>query len=128
MRARLGAVRLVAGPMVQLGEVTQKNAPKMVLVSTPRAGGAITTRNFIPHRCHRPIGVLAAVTDGIACLLAEGSAARMARVPPGSPKSLSIEHPTGEVTVIATLDAEGNVASARVLHTTRRLYDGEVFV
>ena len=57
----------------------------------------------------------------------EGPAARMARVPPGSPKSLSIEHPTGEFTVIATLDGEGQVASAGVLRTARKLCDGVVF-
>jgi 4-oxalomesaconate tautomerase len=127
LRERVETVRLVAGPMMNLGDVAQKSVPKMVLVSPPRAGGAIATRSFIPHKCHQAIGVFAAVTVGTACLLPEGPASRIAHVPAGSPKTLSIEHPTGEFTVVATLDGDGAIVSTGVLRTARKLYDGVVF-
>jgi 2-methylaconitate cis-trans-isomerase PrpF len=55
-----------------LGDVSQKNYPKMTLIAAPQNGGALSTRSFIPHVCHDAIGVLAAVTVGTACVL-EGS-------------------------------------------------------
>lgn len=127
LRARLEAIRLKAGPMMSLGEVTEKSVPKMTMVSAPRSGGCISTRTFIPHRCHDAIGVLGAVSVATACLLPEGLAARLAVVPEGREKSLSVEHPTGEFTVVANLDDTGAVTSAGVLRTARKLFDGVVF-
>lgn len=127
LKARIEAIRLQAGPLMNLGDVAQKSVPKMVLVAPAQAGGAVMTRSFIPHVCHKAIGVLGAVSVGTACLLPEGPAARLASLPDGNPKSLSIEHPTGEFTVIATLDEAGAVARAGVLRTARKLADGLVF-
>jgi len=41
--------------------------------------------------------------------------------------ALSVQHPTGEMTVVATLDDAGNVAEAAILRTARKLMDGEIF-
>lgn len=128
LKQRVEAIRLKAGPMMNLGDVTEKSIPKMTLVSAARNGGAISTQTFIPHRVHKAIGVLGAVSVGTACLLPEGPAVAIAAIPGGNPKSLSIEHPTGEFTVIATLDEAGEIAKAGVLRTARKLFDGEVFV
>src|SRR3546814_376579 len=46
VRARIEAIRLVAGPLMNLGDVTEKSVPKMTLVAPPRHGGAVTTRVF----------------------------------------------------------------------------------
>lgn len=81
LKARLEAIRRAAGPLMTLGDVAAKSVPKMTLVAPPRAGGAIATRTFIPHRCHKAIGVLGAVSVATACLLPEGPAARLARMP-----------------------------------------------
>lgn len=127
LKARLEALRLIAGPMMNLGDVSAQSVPKMVLVSPPQAGGAISTRSFIPHVCHAAIGVLGAVSVGTACLLPEGPAARLAATGTGNPRRLSIEHPTGEFTLMATTDAAGAVVSVAVLRTARKLADGLVF-
>jgi 4-oxalomesaconate tautomerase len=126
LRARIEAIRLKAGPMMNLGDVTEKSVPKMTLVSPPRAGGAVATRTFIPHRCHAAIGVLGAVSVATACLLPDGPAASVAVTPQGEEKALSVEHPTGEMTVIATM-AGGAVARAAILRTARKLFDGRIF-
>ncbi|CDZ32250.1 PrpF protein [Neorhizobium galegae bv. officinalis] len=126
LRAKLEAIRLKAGPMMNLGDVTKKSVPKMTMVSAPTAGGAISTRTFIPHTCHDAIGVLGAVSVATACLLPEGPASELAVIPEGDEKLLSIEHPTGEMSVIATMK-DGEVYRAAVLRTARKLFDGVVF-
>jgi 4-oxalomesaconate tautomerase len=126
LRAKLEAIRLKAGPMMNLGDVAKKSVPKMTMVSAPTAGGAISTRTFIPHTCHDAIGVLGAVSVATACLLPEGPASELAVIPEGDEKLLSIEHPTGEMSVIATMK-DGEVYRAAVLRTARKLFDGVVF-
>ena len=127
LKSRIEAIRLEAGPLMNLGDVTNKSVPKMMLVAAPRNGGAITVRSFIPHRAHAAIGVLGAVTVATACLLPGSRAATAAEVPAGMVKTLAVEHPTGEITCVLTLDAEGEVRSAALLRTARKLMDGRVF-
>lgn len=126
LRERLEAIRLTAGPLMHLGDVAKSSVPKMTMVSAPTAGGAISTRTFIPHRCHDAIGVLGAVSVATACLLPSGPAAELAQVPDGDEKLLSVEHPTGEMSVIASL-RDGVVTNAAVLRTARKLFDGLIF-
>jgi 4-oxalomesaconate tautomerase len=126
LRSKLEAIRLMAGPMMNLGDVASKSVPKMTMVSPARSGGAISTRTFIPHRCHDAIGVLGAVSVATACLLPSGPAAEIAMIPDGEEKLISVEHPTGEMSVIATLK-DGVVTNAAVLRTARKLFDGRVF-
>jgi 4-oxalomesaconate tautomerase len=127
LKARIEAIRLRAGPLMNLGDVAAKSVPKIMLVAPPRAGGAITVRSFIPHRAHATIGVLGAVSVATACLILGSPAAAVASVPNGRRKSLSVEHPTGEMTCVLDTDAAGEVTSAAVLRTARKLMDGTVF-
>lgn len=127
LRARLESIRLQAGPMMNLGDVSEKSVPKMTMVSAAKSGGALSTRTFIPHRCHASIGVLGAVSVATAAVL-EGSPARaVAQVADSNRKTLSVEHPIGEMTVILDIDDAGQVASAAILRTARKLFDGTVF-
>jgi 4-oxalomesaconate tautomerase len=126
LRARLEAIRHKAGPLMNLGDVSEKSVPKMTMVSQATRGGAISTRTFIPHQCHDAIGVLGAVSVATACLLPDGPAAALAIVPDSGEKAMSIEHPTGEMTVIVTVRDE-TVTDAAVLRTARKLFDGMVF-
>lgn len=127
IRAKIEAIRLAAGPLMNLGDVTSKSVPKMFLVAPPRDGGAICTRSFIPHRAHATIGVLAAVTVATAALVEGSPAAQVAAVPEGRRKTLSVEHPTGEMTCVLTMGEDGAVESAALLRTARKLMDGVVF-
>ena len=125
LRRKLEAIRIAAGPLMNLGDVRQKSVPKMTMVAAARHG-AIATRTFIPHRCHASIGVLGAVSVATACLLPAGPAAELARIPAGTEKTLSIEHPSGEMSVVATMNGD-QVTSVAVLRTARKLFDGVVF-
>ena len=125
LKARLEAIRLKAGPMMALGDVAEKSVPKMTLVSPPTAGGTISTRSFIPHRCHASIGVFAAVSVATACTLEGSPAAAVARVPEDG--RFRVEHPTGAAEVLLERDGAGRVVRAGTLRTARKLMDGRVF-
>jgi 4-oxalomesaconate tautomerase len=125
LKMRLEAIRLKAGPMMNLGDVSAKSVPKMTMVSAPGQGGVISTRSFIPHRCHSTIGVLAAVSVATSCLLPHGPAAELAVMPEGD--LFAIEHPGGTAEVVLERDATGNVLRAGTLRTARKLFDGIVF-
>lgn len=127
LRARLESIRLQAGPMMNLGDVSAKSVPKMSMVSRAAAGGSLSTRTFIPHRCHASIGVLGAVSVASAAVLKGSPAEAVAMLPAGNRKTLSVEHPIGEMTVILDMDHDGQVASAAILRTARKLFDGIVF-
>ena len=124
LKARLEMIRLHAGPM-RLGDVAEKTVPKMTLVSAPANGGTISTRSFIPHRCHATIGVFAAVTVATACTLEGSPAASVAVLPRG--EVFRIEHPSGTAEVLIERDAEGRVVRAGTISTARKLFDGRVF-
>lgn len=127
LKARIEAIRLKAGPMMMLGDVADSSVPKMMLVAPPRAGGAVTVRSFIPKRAHATVGVLGAVSVATACLLEGSPAAGVADIPEGRIKTISVEHPTGEMTCVLETDEAGNVATAALLRTARKLMDGKVF-
>ncbi len=134
--ARIERVRLAAGPLMNLGDVSSTTVPKMSLLSAPIATGTVSTRTLIPHRVHEAIGVLGAVSVATACLLPGSVAADLAVLPPGEgPLDIEVEHPSGFFTV--TLDVEAGrggtagapiVHSAALLRTARLLMRGHVMV
>lgn len=127
LKTRIESIRLQAGPRMNLGNVSEKSVPKIMLVAPPRMGGAITVRSFIPHRAHASVGVLGAVTVATASLIKGTPAMEVAKVPDGNEKLLSIEHPTGELSCVLKVGPDGSVSSAALLRTARKLMDGLVF-
>lgn len=127
LKAKIEAIRLSVGERMNLGDVRVKSVPKMMLVAPPRHGGAITVRSFIPHRAHASIGVLGAVSVATACLIEGSPAAALAVVQEGKRKTLSVEHPTGEMSCVLEVGENGSVISAALLRTARKLMDGVVF-
>lgn len=125
LKARIEALRLKAGPLMNLGDVSGKPVPKITLVSKPRHGGALGTRTFIPHDCHTSIGVLGAVTVATAAVMPGTVAADVAAPGQGDARTLSIEHPTGEFSVELGLE-NGRVVRAALLRTARLLMRGTV--
>lgn len=132
LKKRIESIRLQIGEAMNLGDVADKVVPKMCLVSPPAHGGAINTRCFIPHVCHASIGVLAAVTVGTACVLPGSTAYDIAEVPDGNPKTISVEHPSGEFSVELetgeAVDGIPQIRRAALLRTTRRLMEGHALI
>jgi 4-oxalomesaconate tautomerase len=130
LKKRIESIRLQAGPKMNLGDVAKLVVPKMCLVAKPRTGGHISTRTFIPHDCHAAVGVLGAVTVATAAVLLGSVAHRCAVVPPGLDKSISVEHPSGEFTVVLGMnpDNPSEVVRAALLRTARLIMRGEVYI
>ncbi len=132
LKARIEAIRLAAGLMMNLGDVTKKTVPKMTLVSPPVSGGAISTRTFIPHRVHDAIGVLGAVSVATACVAPGSVAAEVAVTEAGAaPIRLEVEHPSGFFTLEMDVEPDGDsikVNRSALLRTARKLMRGEVYV
>lgn len=129
LRARVEAIRLKAGPLMNLGDVANKTVPKMSLVAPPQDGGAISTRTFIPHRVHQAIGVLGAASVAAACRIPGSVTVGVAAA--AADDALDIEHPTGRFTVdIGIEEQDGQIAVTRsaLLRTARKLMSGQVHV
>jgi 4-oxalomesaconate tautomerase len=134
LKQRLEAIRLEAGRMMTLGDVSGKTVPKMCLLSPPLAGGVINTRTFIPHRVHEAIGVLGSISVATACMIdgsvAEGICGHSLGY---GDLRVEVEHPTGFFTVELEVAASSSIGSfelkrVALLRTARLLMRGEVMV
>jgi 4-oxalomesaconate tautomerase len=140
------AIRLTAGPLMNLGDVTDSTVPKMSLLSPPAHGGTVSTRTFIPHRVHEAIGVFGAVSVATACMLPGSVAHGIAdlEAETAGPVDIEVEHPTGffTVTLEVAVSPEGTtpgnptgisgpaitVTRSALLRTARLLMRGAVMV
>ncbi|GAA2611953.1 PrpF domain-containing protein [Actinomadura fulvescens] len=118
LAARRERVRLRAGELMGLGDVSDTTVPKVTLIAPPRGGGTLATRTFIPHRCHTAIGVLGAVSVATAVGLPGSVAAPYAT----GNELVRLEHPTGHFDTRRT-----SSGGAAVLRTARLLFDGTAF-
>jgi len=129
LKNKLESIRLQIGKRMNLGDVKEKTVPKICIISPPLNGGTINTRTFIPHVCHEAIGVLGAVSAATACILKGTVIDGIANIINNN--NLSIEHPTGEFTILLdVISRNGNITinKAGVIRTARLLSKGEVFV
>jgi 4-oxalomesaconate tautomerase len=132
LKTRVERIRLEAGALMRLGDVTRKTVPKMTLIASPRAGGAIATRTFIPHRVHEAIGVLGAVSVATACVLPGTVTAGIAETGQGAGSHrVAVEHPTGAFIVdieVESVQGDLRVRRSALLRTARKLMQGQVYV
>ena len=132
LKNRLESIRLKAGRMMNLGDVTDKTVPKMTLVAPPQYGGIISTRSFIPQRVHEAIGVLGAASVAVACLLPGSVANKIIKCTTFKKSTpLVIEHPTGSFSVeidVVNENGEFKVNRSALLRTARKLMQGTAFV
>jgi len=131
LTARMEAMRIEAGQRMGLGDVTEKVVPKMAIVASPANGGNIAARYFMPWSCHPSM----AVTGGIciaSCALAPGTVAEgLESLNAENPGHIVIEHPMGQMDVIADYSVTEGVFelnSAGILRTARLLMRGEIMI
>ena len=128
---RMEPIRIAAGRMMGMGDVTKSVTPKFAILAPPRQGGTVTARYFMPWNCHPTMAVTGAQCLA-SCVLTPGTVAEGLFVPPeGVPAMVLIEHPGGVIDV--TVDYEAGPAgfvlkSAGLLRTARLLARGEVMV
>lgn len=129
--AAMEPIRLKAGQLMGLGDVSGSVVPKFGLVSAPRDGGAINARYFMPWRCHPSYAVTGSICTS-SCAMAPGTVAEgIVALPSESPTPLKIEHPSGSIDVVMDVDQSNGqfkLINAGLLRTARRLFMGEVSV
>ncbi len=130
---RAEPLRLKAGELMGMGDVSKSVTPKLTLLAKPRNGGAISARYFMPWSCHPSMAVTGAQCIAACAMLpgtvAEGLAVNFSDQP--SPCTVGIEHPTGTFEVVVDFSrdkGELNIISAGVVRTARLLARGEVLV
>jgi 4-oxalomesaconate tautomerase len=126
---RLAGIRMHAAELMGMGDVSATTVPKMVLLSAPSHGGAISTRSFLPIRVHTSIGVLGALSVA-AGVIAEGTVGHDLAQYSTDDGRFSIEHPTGHFDVDVALEHSGDewlVTRSAGLRTARKIFDGTVF-
>jgi hypothetical protein len=128
--ARIEPIRLEAGRRMGFGDCSDKVIPKVGLLSPPRDGGTIASRYLTPHALHAAHAVTGAVCVASACALEGTIAHELAKGDDANPRTIWIEHPSGQVDVL--LQTKGKGADMEVvagtLRTARPIMKGEVLV
>jgi 4-oxalomesaconate tautomerase len=134
LKTKIEAIRLAAGKLMKLGDVSKKTIPKMSLISPALQGGLLNTQTFIPHRVHEAIGVLGSVSVATACVL-QGTVASDLIKQTFSDGTINIivEHPTGQFTVEMEVSGSTEISyfavqRAALLRTARVLMRGEAIL
>lgn len=128
---RLEAMRLAAGEMMGLGDVSTSVIPKPVLISPGESEDSITSRYFTPRRCHASHAVTGAI--GVASALAlpgtVASGGRAASTP--ARRNLVVLHPAGRIDIDVEVDGHGEAAQIRrasLVRTARKILQGELHI
>jgi 4-oxalomesaconate tautomerase len=122
-------IRLAAGPLMNLGDVSTATVPKVCLLALAQHGGIVSTRTFIPKRVHDAIGVFGAVSVATACLIPGSVAYELVEGREGA--VLNVEHPSGYFSVTLDVKVNGDdveVTYAALLRTARLLMRGDVYI
>ena len=128
---RMEEVRLKAGELMGMGDVTGQVEPQFCLVAPPRHGHAITSRYFVPETCHAAHAVTGGLCLAAACVLPGSVTEGIAVLPPGPRRIIVIEHPSG--TLGTEFELEGSaenpvIKRAAFVRTARKIMEGLVYV
>ncbi len=128
--ARIEPIRLEAGRRMGFGDCSDKVIPKVGLLAVSRDGGTIASRYLTPHALHAAHAVTGAVCVSTACAVEGSIAHELAKPDSANPRTIWIEHPSGQVDV--RLETRGKGADmdvvAGTLRTARPIMKGEVLV
>lgn len=128
---KMEALRLKAGLLMGMGDVSKSVTPKFGLLAPATQGGTIATRYFMPWNCHPTMAVTGAQCLA-SCVLTPGTVADgLAAIPDEVPANITLEHASGTIDVLVDFEIGTNgfvVKSAGLVRTARKLAAGEVFI
>ncbi len=124
-------VRLCAGEMMGLGDVSASVIPKFGLLARPQNGGTVAARYFMPWQTHPAMAVTGAQCLA-SCVLTSGTVAEgLCALPTEIPAALVLEHASGQIDVLVDYEKDETstqIKSAGLVRTARKIAAGEVFV
>ena len=128
---RMEAIRVKAGEMMGLGDVSKSVTPKFGLLAPAAKGGTIATRYFMPWNAHPSMAVTGSQCLA-SCALTPGTVADgMLTSPVESPANVVLEHASGTIDVLVDFSNDDDgfaLNAAGLVRTARKLADGQVFV
>ncbi len=126
---RMEAIRLKAGEMMGMGDVTKSVTPKLGLIAKAAGAGHFTARYFMPWTTHPTLAVTGSQCLA-ACAMAPGTVAEgLVRPVDPSPATILIEHPMGIMEVRVRYEQSPfEFLSAGVTRTARLIARGEVLI
>lgn len=128
--ARMEAIRIEAGALMGMGDVSSSVTPKFGLLAPARDGGTIATRYFMPWKTHPTMAVTGAQCLA-SCALTPGTVSDgVLDRPDESPATVVLEHASGTIDVLVDFSAEDGfeLNAAGLVRTARKLADGHVYV
>ncbi|WP_109079342.1 4-oxalomesaconate tautomerase [Aggregatibacter kilianii] len=121
-------IRRKAGELMGLGDVSNKVIPKIGILSRPAGKGNITSRYFVPDKCHASHAVTGSICVSAAAKI-EGTIAAELYKDTGS--VITIEHPSGFISVDMLCEPDDvtgyKFTRAALVRTARPLMIGEVY-
>ena len=128
---RMEAIRIKAGAMMGMGDVSKSVVPKISLLAKPRHGGTISSRFFVPYSCHKAHAVTGTVCVASACAIPGTIAEKLTGRSKAPPGIIEIEHPSGRIAVDLDVDfsnGKQQLRRAALIRTARRIFEGNVNV
>lgn len=128
--ARMEAIRLKAGELMGMGDVSKSVTPKFGLLAPAKNGGTIATRYFMPWKTHPSMAVTGAQCLA-SCALTPGTVADgLLSRPTDNPATVVLEHASGKIDVIVDYEQNNGfkLNAAGLLRTARKLVDGMVYI
>lgn len=124
---RLEALRVAAGHLMGLGDVSRSVVPKPVLVSEGDSATSVTSRYFTPRRCHASHAATGAI--GVATAFALPGTVASARTRITGAQEVTVLHPQGRIDVeveLVGLGEDTHIGRAALVRTARKILEGQL--
>jgi 2-methylaconitate cis-trans-isomerase PrpF len=128
---RLESMRLAAGEMMGLGDVSSSVIPKPVLISDGDSDDSIRSRYFTPRRCHASHAVTGAIGVASAFALPGTVASGIRSEAIAARRNLVVLHPAGRIDVEVETEGDGEATQIRrasLVRTARKILQGELHI
>ena len=128
--ARIEKIRISAGSMMGLGDVSDAVIPKVSLLAAPRNGGTVSSRYLMPWNCHKSHAVTGAMCIASSCYKEGTVCAELLPSKLKEDQAVKIEHPTGDISLsvkLEQMDSRVHIEKITVVRTARKLFEGYVY-
>ncbi|BFM47973.1 4-oxalomesaconate tautomerase [Marinomonas sp. THO17] len=127
--SRLENIRLQAGQLMGMGDVSDSVIPKPILLSPANQGGTVCARYFVPHKCHKALAVTGSIAIVTACCL-PGTVASKLIGEKANASFFTLEHPSGtiELTAQRKEDEPSALNSVSLIRTAKKILSGTVYL
>lgn len=142
INSKLTSIDSQVNTLRNIADAADNQKAQVILISKAIRGGAVTAHAYSPNnqqqtpfvsigseRSVGSVGLIGAIGAAIACILPNGPIYKMANLADNVEvcETLIIEHADGSLKVVLGFDRGGNVDSATIVRTARKLFDGQIF-